>query len=40
MNYYVLTLFPEMIRQAAGTSILGRAIRGGRIQVHTVNIRD
>ena len=40
MNYYVLTLFPEMIRQAVDTSILGRAIRSGRISVDTVNIRD
>lgn len=40
MNYYVLTLFPEMILQAADTSILGRAIRSGRISVNTINIRD
>ena len=40
MNYYVLTLFPEMICQAAETSILGRAIRSGCIRVDTINIRD
>lgn len=40
MNYYVLTLFPEMIRQAAGTSILGRAISKGVISLSTIDIRD
>lgn len=40
MNFYVLTLFPEMIQQAAEVSILGRASRKGLIQVNTVNIRD
>ena len=40
MNYYVLTLFPEMIRRAAGESILGRAAKKGLIKVETVNIRD
>lgn len=40
MNYCVLTLFPEMISQAAGTSILGKAIDKGVISLSTVNIRD
>ena len=40
MNYYVLTLFPEMIQQAASASILGRAARNGYISIETVNIRD
>ena len=40
MDYYVLTLFPEMIQQAAGASILGRAAKNGFIRVETVNIRD
>ena len=40
MKYYVLTLFPEMIQQAAGASILGRAAKNGFIDVETVNIRD
>ena len=40
MNYYVLTLFPEMIQQAAGASILGRAAKNGFITVEAVNIRD
>ncbi|MCI8566297.1 MAG: tRNA (guanosine(37)-N1)-methyltransferase TrmD [Lachnospiraceae bacterium] len=40
MKYYVLTLFPEMIRQGLGASILGRAQARGAIEVRTVNIRD
>ncbi len=40
MKYYVLTLFPEMIEQGLGTSILGRAQAHGSIGLKTVNIRD
>ena len=40
MNYYILTLFPEMIQQAAAASILGRAAKNGYIAVEAVNIRD
>ena len=40
MKYYVLTLFPEMIRSAASESILGRAAKNGIISVETVNIRE
>ena len=40
MNYYVLTLFPDLIRQIASTSIIGRGVKSGAIQVETVNIRD
>lgn len=40
MNYHVLTLFPEMIEQAAHTSILGRALKNGCISLETWNIRD
>lgn len=40
MDFHVLTLFPEMILQAIGTSITGRAIDKGLITVNTVNIRD
>ena len=40
MDFYVLTLFPDMIRQALEVSILGRASRKGLIRVQTVNIRD
>lgn len=40
MKFYVLTLFPEMITYCINTSILGRAITKGIINVDAVNIRD
>ena len=40
MNYHVLTLFPEMIEDAFGTSITGRAAGKGLLSLEAVNIRD
>ncbi|MCC8044748.1 MAG: tRNA (guanosine(37)-N1)-methyltransferase TrmD [Clostridiales bacterium] len=40
MNFYVMTLFPEMIEQGMNTSITGRAISKGLLSLETVNIRD
>lgn len=40
MKYYVMTLFPDMIEQGMNTSIMGRAIREGKIQLYVKNIRD
>jgi tRNA (guanine37-N1)-methyltransferase len=40
MNFYVMTLFPEMIERAMGESITGRAIKEGYICVNAVNIRN
>lgn len=40
MNYYILTLFPEMVEQTLHTSILGRAQEKGLIKIEAVNIRD
>lgn len=40
MKYYVMTLFPEMIEQGMNTSILGRAIEEGIIELDVRNIRD
>lgn len=40
MKYYVMTLFPEMIRRGMDNSILGRAMERGLIELETVNIRD
>ncbi len=40
MKYHVLTLFPEMIESTVSTSITGRALKSGKISLHTVNIRD
>lgn len=40
MNFYVMTLFPELIENAAKESILGRAEKAGYISVTAVNFRD
>lgn len=40
MKYYVMTLFPELIEQAMNTSIMGRAIKEGTIELAVKNIRD
>ena len=40
MFFHVLTLFPEMIMEGLGTSILGRAMQKGCIQAEAVNIRE
>lgn len=40
MKFHVLTLFPEMVEGTVGTSITGRAVKNGKIALHTVNIRD
>lgn len=39
-NYYVLTLFPEMVEQGLNTSIIGRAVEKELIRIQAVNIRD
>ena len=40
MNYHILTLFPDMVRDGLNTSIIGRAVERGLISIHAVNIRD
>lgn len=40
MNFYVMTLFPEMIEQGLNTSIIGRAMDKELLSVKAVNIRD
>ena len=40
MKFHVLTLFPEMIEQGFHSSITGRAIEKGLLQLDAVNIRD
>ena len=40
MNFKVLTLFPEMILQGLGTSIIGKAIENGFISLNAIDIRD
>lgn len=39
-NYYVMTLFPDMIMNGLNTSITGRAKEKGIINFEAVNIRD
>ncbi|WMI80128.1 tRNA (guanosine(37)-N1)-methyltransferase TrmD [Anaerotignum sp. MB30-C6] len=39
-NFFVLTLFPEMIKETLSHSILGRAQRDGFVCVQAINIRD
>ena len=40
MNFYVLTLFPEMVLSGLQTSIIGRALDKGLISLEAINIRD
>ena len=39
-QFFVLTLFPEMVEQTLSHSIMGRAQKEGHISVEAVNIRD
>jgi len=40
MNFYILTLFPEMVMDVLNTSIIGRAVKNGLFSIEDVNIRD
>lgn len=40
MNFYVMTLFPDMIMQGLNTSIIGRAMEKELLSVQAINIRD
>lgn len=40
MNFVFITLFPEMIEQAAGHSIIKRATEAGLLNVECINPRD
>ena len=40
MNFHVLTIFPDIITNAASGSILGKALEKGVIHLNTVDIRD
>ncbi len=39
-QYFILTLFPEMVEQTLSHSIMGRAQKDGLISIKAVNIRD
>ncbi|MBQ2804218.1 MAG: tRNA (guanosine(37)-N1)-methyltransferase TrmD [Lachnospiraceae bacterium] len=40
MKFHILTLFPDMIMQGLGTSIIGRAVEKQVIAINAVNIRE
>lgn len=40
MNFYVLTLFPQMVEEGLHTSIIGRAVEAGTLHIETVDIRS
>ncbi len=40
MNFHVLTLFPQMIKDGCNTSIIGRAMEKGLISIDAIDIRD
>ncbi len=40
MKFHVMTLFPEMIENGLGISIIGRAAKAGHISYEAVNMRD
>ena len=40
MNFLVLTLFKDMVESAMNTSIMGRAIEKGLIDLNVIDIRD
>ncbi len=40
MNFYIMTLFPDMVRDGLNTSIIGRAVNKGLLSVDAINIRD
>lgn len=40
MNFYILTLFPEMVMNGLNTSIIGRAVEAGFLHIEAINIRD
>ena len=40
MNIHIMTLFPEMVEAVLGESIVGRARKAGKIELHCHQIRD
>ena len=40
MNFYIMTLFPEMVMDGLNTSIIGRAVNKGLLFIEALNIRD
>ena len=40
MQFYIMTLFPEMVMNGLNTSIIGRAMSKGLLSIEALNIRD
>ena len=40
MQFYIMTLFPEMVMNGLNTSIIGRAVAKELLSIEAVNIRD
>ncbi len=40
MQFYIMTLFPDMVMNGLNTSIIGRAIKNELLEIEAVNIRD
>lgn len=40
MKFHILTLFPDMVLQGLNTSIIGRAVEKGLLEIEAINIRD
>ena len=40
MQFYIMTLFPEMVMDGLNTSIIGRAVSKGLLSIEAINIRD
>lgn len=40
MNFYIITLFPEVLKPYLSTSIMGRAQEGGFVNFHIYNLAD
>ncbi len=40
MRFFIMTLFPDMVMDGLNTSILGRAVSNGILEIEAVNIRD
>ncbi len=40
MHFHIMTLFPEMVSEGLNTSIIGRAVKAGILDIEAVDIRD
>lgn len=40
MKFSIMTLFPEMVKNGLNTSIIGRAVKAGLLEINAYNIRD